>query len=86
MAPVGDKKAMNALRIKNVLACTLSGKLFIVSYINKTLDRVVQAHAAAIHHISVASDKSFALTASEDGVVRLWRGNLDFAKSSVIFE
>ena len=40
--PIGDKKSkknfdINALRVKNILAVTLSGQLFVVNYINKIL-------------------------------------------------
>ena len=40
--PIGDKKNkksldINALRVKNILAVTLSGQLFVVNYINKIL-------------------------------------------------
>lgn len=82
-----DKAAINALRIKNVLAVTLSGKLFVVSYSNKALDKVIQIHNAAVHNVQIAFDKSFVLTATEDGFLRLWRGNLEFSNSrgSIVF-
>ncbi len=53
------------------------------------MDKVVQIHAAAIHSLHISANKSFAVTGSEDGMLRLWRGgNLEFSnnKGGIIFE
>jgi WD40 repeat protein len=66
-----------------VFVTTMDGLLYFVNYSTRQVDKIIQIHEDTIVSLIPSSNNDFYLTASANGVLRLWSTDFECLKSEV---
>lgn len=66
-----------------VYVTTTCGLLYFVNYFTRQIDKIIQIHESPIVSMVEAPNKSFIVTAAQDGILRIWSPDFENLKSDV---